>query len=137
MAILLSSQQTGSLDDTNEQVYIGLKMPLDNSGSPTNLEAAKEDIKHLLSTKMGERVMQPLLGNNIYNMLFEPITETTADEIKSEIGSLVNRWLPFVNINKVEVDLGRDDSDTRNTISINLEFGLGNIPGLESVQVNI
>ena len=123
MAILLPNE-TGSLDDVNEQVYIGLKMPLQTSGpngyfesTSTTIQAVRENISSLLKTRVGERIFNPTLGTTLNRRLFEPITATTSDEIRGEISNLIQRWLPFVSISDISVNLeAADATDQKNTI---------------------
>ena len=141
MAILLPNQQTGSLDDVNEQVKIGLSMPLSNDvtdgyfGSTTTyLEASKQNLKNLLTTRKGERVMQPSIGTDLYKRVFEPITDTLEDEIKQDIINAIKTWLPFLSIRNIIVDIS--EGLEQNSIGIRIDFTMGTISGLESIQID-
>ena len=58
-------------NDLNPNVYIGLKLPLEhgNQGffgrTQKAIEQTKYNIKNLLLTKKGERVVNPSIGTNI------------------------------------------------------------------------
>tara|TARA_R100000734_G_C3224822_1_gene34966 strand:+ start:10 stop:249 length:240 start_codon:yes stop_codon:yes gene_type:complete len=68
-------------NDLNPDVRIGLKLPFNrgNSGlfpqTETTLEQAGSNIKNLLLTAKGERVMQPEFGSRLRELLFEQQTE--------------------------------------------------------------
>ena len=97
------------------------------------MDSIKTDIRTLLMTQRGERLMQPGLGMNIRWFLFEQITDNTVIEIENDIVETFNRWLPFVVLNDIEVDLKDQDM---NKIKINIQFNIVNTPSeLQSVGV--
>lgn len=127
--------------DRDEDVFIGLDFPLhrgdDRSGNfastLTTLEAVKVNVRNLLQTELGERVMQPNLGVRIRQFLFEPFTEDVRVAIQNSIIDTFSIWLPFVTISALDVEM----SDT-NTLKISVEFVLNRDPTTtESVQVII
>ena len=78
-------------NDLNPDVYIGLKLPFTRgrSGlfpqSENTLEQAGSNIKNLLLTAKGERVMQPDFGSRLRELLFEQYTEELRLQIENEI----------------------------------------------------
>ena len=127
--------------DRDEDVYIGLDFPLhrgdDRNGNfastSTTLEAVKVNATNLLQTELGERVMQPSLGVELKQYLFEPFTEDIKLAIQNNIVDVFSTWLPFVEIITLDVEM----SDA-NAIKIFLEFVLNKDPDtVESVQVII
>ena len=130
------------IEDKDTRVSVGLKMPLGRqpgSGygffttTKTTIDAVKEDIRLLLLTQQGERLFQPLLGMNIRRFLFEQIAENTVIEIENDIVATFSRWLPFVQLNDINVDISNQD---RNKIKIDIKFNIVNAPNdLQSVGV--
>ena len=130
------------VEDLDERVSVGLDFPIgrqagDQMGyfatTKTTMDAVKNDIRLLLMTERGERLFQPLLGMNIRRFLFEQITDDTAIQIENDIVDTFQTWLPFVELQNIEVDLGDQD---RNTIKINVTFNIRNAPTeLQSVGV--
>ena len=97
------------------------------------MDAVKNDIKLLLMTQRGERVFQPFLGMDIRRFLFEQITDETAIEIENDIVDTFQTWLPFVQLQDINVDLG---DQNKNQIKINITFNVRNAPTeLQSVGV--
>jgi len=92
----------------------------------TKLDMAKTNLKNLLLTMKGERVMHPELGSGLYELLFEPIQdeETMIITIKSIINETVRTWLPYLNINDVVIELETDS----NRINISITLSLKNDP---------
>ena len=130
------------IEDKDTRVSVGLQMPLGRqpgsvdgyfATTKTTIDAVKEDIKMLLLTQQGERLFQPLLGMNIRRFLFEQITENTVIEIENDIVSTFSRWLPFVQLNDIKIDITEQD---RNKIKIDIKFKIANAPNdLQSVGV--
>jgi len=130
------------IEDQDTRVSVGLQMPLGRqpgsvdgyfSTTKTTIDAVKEDIKMLLLTQQGERLFQPLLGMNIRRFLFEQITENTVIEIENDIVATFSRWLPFVQLNDIKIDITEQD---RNKIKIDIKFNIANAPNdLQSVGV--
>ena len=129
------------IEDKDTRVSVGLEMPLGRqpngdgyfASTKTTIDAVKEDIKMLLLTQQGERLFQPLLGMNIRRFLFEQITENTVIEIENDIVSTFSRWLPFVQLNDINIDINEQD---QNRIKIDVKFNIANAPNdLQSVGV--
>ena len=130
------------VEDLDTRVSVGLDLPIsiqagDTMGyfatTKTTMDAVKNDVKLLLMTQRGERLMQPFLGMNIRRFLFEQITNDTAIEIENDIVDTFETWLPFVQLQNIEVDLGDQD---KNQIKINVTFNVRNAPTeLQSVGV--
>ena len=109
-------------NDLNPDVYIGLKLPFTRgmSGlfpqSETTLEQVGSNIKNLLLTAKGERVMQPDFGSRLRELLFEQYTEDLSSRIQSEIQEAISTWLPYINIE--EVNTLTDDGDKNKIFEI-------------------
>jgi phage baseplate assembly protein W len=130
------------IEDKDTRVSVGIKLPFGRqpgsvdgyfASTKSTIDAVKEDIKLLLKTQQGERVMQPALGMNIRRFLFEQITENTVIQIENDIVDTFARWLPFVQLNDINIDITDQD---KNTIKINVKFAIANAPNdLQSVGV--
>ena len=92
---------------------INLKFPLKSykrgffQGNEDTLSSIREDIKVLLLTMKGERVMHGNLGTNIpllQGQLFESITQTeTFEQIRLEIEGAISTYLPFIKITSLRM----------------------------------
>jgi len=73
----------------------------------TTRDAIREDIKILLLTKKGERVVNSSIGTNIpilAGQLFEPaIKEDLEPEITIEVKQALATWMPYVTLESLEV----------------------------------
>jgi uncharacterized protein len=108
---------------------IGLTLPIQIGNTAFNqtfytIDQARTNIKNLLLTKRGERLMQPQFGSGLQEFLFEPITDEIADRIESEILNTIALWLPYITVNSIEVDTTSDREQS--TINLNLSFSVAN-----------
>ena len=55
-----------------------------------DFECAKQDLINRLSVRKGERVENPEFGTIIYDMLFEPFTESLKEQILEDITANLN-----------------------------------------------
>ena len=138
---ILDRRNNQFIEDKDTRVSVGLDFPIarvpNQDGyfktTKTTIESIKNNIKLLLKTQRGERVMQPNLGLNIRRFLFEQITENTQIEIENDIVDTFATWLPFVELREIDIDTGNQD---RNQIKINIVFNIKRAPNAtESVGV--
>ena len=124
---------------------LGLKMPLERGSyegyfESTTLtgDAVKEDIRNLLRTRKGERLFQPDLGLGLDKFLFENITEEMKQQIEDDVRTTIKKWLPFVGVQSISIELNQGSSDLTNQINIKVNFFINSTPNmLDSVTVVI
>lgn len=98
------------------------------STNKTILETIKQDLKMLLLTNQGERMMNPDYGVGLKKILFEQKTEQTFNSIKSRINNQIKQYMSFVNIENLEI---QEIPDSENAIYIKLYY---NIPSLKTID---
>jgi uncharacterized protein len=71
--------------------------------------AEEEDIREslliLLSTRPGERIMQPAYGCGLHAMVFETVNESTVTEIRDLIERAILFYEPRINLEGIEVEM--------------------------------
>ena len=145
---ILDTSVTGSFnEDRDENVFIGIDLPIRKSdgvdgyfaSTSTTIKAVKNNIKNLILTNKGERYLQPDIGLNLRRFLFEQYTSDVKDAISIEIKDTVNKWLPFVEIKNIDISMSSDDSTIgQNTLKASVLFNIKQNPNtLDSVQVTI
>jgi len=99
-----------------------------------SIDQALANARNLLLTNKGERIMQPNLGCDLSNILFENITEDLVTSIESNIRSSFNYWLPYIFINELLVTPNEDQNriNLKMTISLN-----NNATDTRSIQLEI
>ena len=90
-------------------------------GNQDTIRAVREDIKILLMTKKGERVLNSGIGTNIpilLGSLFEQIIpEELEARIRSEVETAIKVWMPEVKL----IDLRLYFEDNAQDIDVSLE----------------
>ena len=66
-------------------------------------EDIKSSLEVLLATRIGERVMQPLFGCNLDDMVFETLDTTLMTEIKNKVETSILYFEPRINLNQVKI----------------------------------
>ena len=68
-----------------------------------DIDSVKQSIKIILSTSLGERIMEPDFGSRLRNLLFEQMDDITTILIELEIQETIEKWEDRVIINNVNV----------------------------------
>jgi phage baseplate assembly protein W len=91
--------------------YININFPFKDSAKGFFLDlnksdsaAIKADLMHLILTRKGERLYLPDFGTNLLKYIFQPNDGVTQSEIKDEISQTVKKYLPNLQVNKVNVE---------------------------------
>ena len=127
-------------NDLNPDIRIGLKLPFNRGRSglfpqtQTTLEQAGSNIKNLLLTSKGERIMQPDFGSRLRDLLFEQYTEDLEERVREEIQQAMSTWLPYIVISQVDVI---QDETNPNQTKVDLDFSLNYEPNrFDSITLN-
>ena len=132
--------------DDDPDVRIGVNLPFtrDNKTgwfdqSFTTLDAAKSNLRNLLLTMKGERLMQPNFGTDLMKLVFEQDDGTLVDRIRETIIDAVEFWLPYLNLNTIEVNDSVETDDMNfNRFNIKLVFSIKNVPDVyESITFTL
>ena len=142
MAIELGKVKVTDLTENDYKVLgIGINQRSNSNGvfatNYTTLQQASNNLKNLILTRKGERMMQPEFGCDVWKVLFEQLTDGIEQSIENAIVNAVSTWLPYLNIDTIIFDYDENDIDT-NTITLDIKFSLVSNPNLsESIQINI
>lgn len=82
-------------------------------------ELVRQNLKNLILTNPGERVMDPEFGVGIKRFLFENRTIATTNAIKTRLTVQINRYMPFVSI--IAIDF-TDDEENPNLLGIAITY---------------
>jgi len=136
MAIELGSK---IVKDTKEysNYAIGISLPIQIGKTAfeqtfTTFEQVKSNIKNLLLTKRGERVMQPQFGSGLQELLFEQNVDDLEGRIQTTIEDSISQWLPFVNIDEIDIEQTNELRDN-NRVNVSIKFRVGNSVDLNEV----
>lgn len=143
MAIELGKVNVVDLSENNYKVLgIGINKSSDSNGifsvNYTTLTQAKDNLKNLILTRKGERLMQPEFGCDVWKVLFEQLDGNLIEtSIETSILDAVSIWLPYLNIDTIVFDYDENDIDN-NRISLDIKFSLVSNKNLsESIQITV
>lgn len=93
----------------------------------TLAQTVQQNLKMLILTIPGERVMDPLFGVGLSTFHFEPNTNTTYALIAEKIREQASKYMPFIDIIDIEIvgpfeQVVLLDNLDRNFVSISLEY---------------
>ena len=151
----VSSDQDRQQIRANKEKYaasvnsINYKFPLKSyrrgffQGNTDTISAVRENIKTLLLTTKGERVMHGELGTMIpvlQGQLFEPITrEETFENIRLEIETAIQTYLPYIRILNISM-ITQDEEPIlgNNKIRINMSYAISDQSALvDNVDITL
>ena len=92
---------------------IGLRIPFDgNTGiNSTYLtkDAVRANLLNFFLTSRRERVFKPNFGSGLRNLLFEPLTDESKDDIKAFIEDGIDEYFPQIEVKDVSIGFQEDD----------------------------
>jgi len=74
----------------------------------SEVEDIKSSLHILLTTRIGERVMQPTYGCNLDDLVFEALSSTFKSYIKDLVKTAILYHEPRIKLNSIELDDSRD-----------------------------
>jgi phage baseplate assembly protein W len=86
----------------------------------SDVDAVKGQLRQLLLTNRGERVMLPSYGTNLRRYLMEPLDQATLSQIKREILESFSRYAPNVGVTKIQVFPGGSTQQGGNFLIVKL-----------------
>ena len=134
------------VQDRDENIFIGIDLPFRKgdvegwfASTTTTIDAVKNNIRNLLNTHKGERYLQPNLGLNLRDVLFEQFTDELRLKIENDILDTFEYWLPFVEVRDLQIGMSPNPNDaSMNRLDITVLFNINKDPNsLQSVQVTI
>ena len=140
MAIVLGQKLVQDTKKYEDQA-IGISLPIQigntafNQTFTTN-EQIKSNVKNLLLTKKGERVMQPEFGSGLQELLFDFNDDTLSGKIEDAITAALEQWLPYVTVEQIDVESTSNNRDN-NLVNVSVTFGLLNQVDLNTVSFTI
>jgi phage baseplate assembly protein W len=87
-------------------------------------DQALENLKTLLLTRVGERYGNPEYGTFLLNAIFEPNVAEIKDEIKDLIVPKISNFLPYINIQEINIVTAEDDPTLNHNIQITITFSV-------------
>jgi phage baseplate assembly protein W len=130
MAYVLDRKVVKDTKEFNDYAY-GITLPVQRGNTGyfnqafSSFEQAKANLKNLLLTRKGERMMQPNFGTGLHELLFEPMDSEFETQLQETITKNVNYWLPYINIEEIDIQM-TDEMKDRHTANMTIQFTVGN-----------
>ena len=120
---------------------IGITLPLtfgENTFEQSFLtkDQVKSNIKNLLLTKRGERILQPEFGSGLQELLFEPNVDDFEAKIEDTINESLQQWLPYVTAEEIDIE-STDELRDYNRVNVSIKFRIGDDVNLETLTFTI
>jgi phage baseplate assembly protein W len=111
---------------------ISPKVPLvyDNTDGPYQLnktlkETFNQNLKMLILTMPGERIMAPDFGVGLQGFLFESITEDTFSRISTKIQQQVDRYIPAISLTELSFITSDEDQSLKlNEVRVKIKYDI-------------
>ena len=105
----------------------GFPPTFDRGSRTVQLVSAQEDIcqslQILLSTSLGERVMQPTYGCNLQDFVFEPLSPTITSSIKEQLRTSILYHEPRILLNSLDLTL---DEQLEGRVKLTIDYTIIN-----------
>jgi phage baseplate assembly protein W len=102
---------------------VGWTFPVCLSGGRIQMSEYEQDIKEairvILMTNPGERVMRPDFGAGLTDFLFEPLSTTTLEQIRTRVNNALVDWEPRIDIQTITVTV---DNSEPNKVLIAMSY---------------
>ena len=136
MAVELGSKIVKDTQSFNDYA-IGISLPIQITNTAfeqtfQTSEQVKSNIKNLLLTKKGERILQPEFGSGLQSLLFEPNVDDFESRIEDTINESLEQWLPYVTAEEIDIDAS-DTLRDNNRINVSVKFRIGDSTDLNEV----
>tara|TARA_A100001391_G_C5082790_1_gene280330 strand:- start:3648 stop:4052 length:405 start_codon:yes stop_codon:yes gene_type:complete len=105
-------------------------------------ESVSQNLKCLLLTAPGERVMDPEFGVGLNKYLFQNVGPQVVKNIKIDIRQQVSKYMPFVNIRDVKIRFGdmlveNPDSTMQNKMFIKIDYTIRSFGVSDTLVVSV
>ena len=140
MAIELGTKIVKDTETYNDYA-IGITLPIQNGNTFFNQsfqtkDQVKSNIKNLLLTKKGERVLQPEFGSGLQELLFDFNDTNLETKIEETINQALEMWLPYVTTNSIDIEQSNELKD-RNRVNVSITFAIAGNPELNEVTFTV
>ena len=94
----------------------------------------KQNLKMLILTEPGERVMEPEFGVGMRRFLFENSSDSVYSQIDKRIREQVRIYIPDISIRKINFYLKEPDS---NSVAFKMEYSIPSIAANDLLEFTI
>ena len=97
-------------------------------------DVGRQNLKMLVLTNPGERIMNPDFGVGISQFIFEPETDIMFLNIRQRIINQVQEYLPYILINSINISR---IEDLESGVSVKIDYSIESVAFREILEVGI
>jgi len=97
------------------------------------LELASQNLKNVVLTSPGERVMDPEFGVGIRRFLFRNDISSVKGEIRGRIKTQVRKYLPYLDIISVDIS----NLDTNSVMHVKISYKITPLSMGDTLVINV
>ena len=122
---------------------VALPLTVDSVFGPYNMNTtfdklATQNLKMLILTIPGERIMDPFFGVGLRQYLFEFNGAGTYAQISAAIQQQVQKYLPYIEINDIKFQIPEDNPDLYpHNLSVSIFFTIVPLQMNTAVQIDV
>ena len=140
MAVRLGNKVVLDTEEYNDYA-VGITLPIQIGNTAfnqsfTTKEQVESNLKNLLFTKKGERIMQPEFGCGLQELLFQPNDSDLEEQIEDTITEAVSFWLPYIRINGIDIQSDPAQRDVKR-INVKVTYTYGDDITLNQITFTI
>lgn len=94
----------------------------------------RQNLKNLLLTSPGERIMDPEFGVGLRRYLFEFNNSSVREQIRGSIVSQVRNYMPFVSITNLIIT---QPEELPNAVNIKLEYSVAGVTEQQILELSL
>ena len=121
------------------------QLPLNktNNGTYVNIDDQvnfiKQNVKNVLLTNPGERIMIPDFGVGIKQYLFENFSEVTYSRIENKIFEQTEAYMPFIKIRNLDIQEGSDEygKAISNSLFVTIEYFIDSLSEVDVLNLTV
>ena len=116
-----------------------LPLIVDETDGPYRLnktinELARQNLKMIILTNPGERVMDPLFGVGLQRYLFENQSRTLTSSILGRISAQVEKYLPYISLENVSATVV---GSSQTQLWVQVEYNVSGDPLLQTLGMTL
>jgi len=97
-----------------------------------------QNIKMIVLTNPGEKIMLPEFGAGLYQFFFQPMSKVLFADVREEIARQVLEYMPFVKIREVKFTTNEDDpSLDLNRVNVLIKYSVPSINLTDELQLTV
>ena len=97
-----------------------------------------QNIKMIVLTNPGEKIMLPEFGAGLYRFFFQPMSKVLFADVREEIVRQVSEYMPFVKIREVKFTTNENDpSLDLNRVNVLIKYSVPSINLTDELQLTV